>query len=366
MRKLITIYRFGIFVFIVLLSSSISSRGQDYRVQLIQEREITHSLARWNMSSDFSKYKKIAFNAGKYLEDRYKNQIHDYTPILQEILNENDIVLLPNCSMYINHNGLKLKSNHVILFQEDSILKLIPNSEERYSLIYIDNVKNVKIFNANLFGDKLNHLSTKGQWGFGICVRASENVEIYSPFIKQTWGDGIYIGRLNKVSSSHIYIKNAVIDEVRRNGISITSGSFIEIIDCLISNTNGHSPESGVDVEPNWPYDEAHNITFKNLRTFNNKWAGILLVYEMFKGQSRVNTSVDIINHKDHLSKNALAIHGFRNNVYTRNLFGNIKVVNSNYDNSRIYLYKTFMSHLNLEISDSKTLERFNKLKKDN
>src|SRR5690606_16040148 len=110
----------------------------------------------------------------------------------------------------------------------------------------IINAENVKVNNAYLIGDKDKHLGTKGEWGMGINILSSSNVNIINPKIKKTWGDGIYIGELSlakqknikkkSFTNTNINIKEGSIDDCLRNGISIISGVNILVDGVTIQN----------------------------------------------------------------------------------------------------------------------------------
>ncbi|WP_407533728.1 hypothetical protein [Elizabethkingia miricola] len=304
---------------------------------------------------DYAMYKKAAYSAEKMLPRNYKKDGSvDYTQYIQSVLDNHNVVVLPNFPIKINDKGLVLNNNQVLLFQEKSVLKLNPTTQKEYSVLGLSNVNNVKIFFANIEGDKYQHLTNVGEWGFGIGIFSSNNISIYSPYIKQTWGDGIYIGQIKNIPSTNIQVYNAVIDDVRRNGMSITSAKNIDVVNAYISNTNGTSPESGIDIEPDSMYDLISNINIKNLTTYNNKWAGVLLVFERLKSEDTKSISINIDGHTDNFSQNAVAFHGYLKDKNFNNLNGTINLFNTNYKNNKTkyYFYKTDLSNLKINTGD--------------
>ncbi|WP_175622846.1 right-handed parallel beta-helix repeat-containing protein [Chryseobacterium schmidteae] len=305
--------------------------------------------------ADYSMYKKKAYSAEKMLPQNYKKDGSvDYTQYIQHALDKYNVVLLPNFLIKVNDKGLVLHNNQVLLFQPKSALKLNPTSQKEYSVLGLNNVNKVKIYFANIEGDKYQHLTNVGEWGFGIGIFSSNDISIYSPYIKQTWGDGIYIGQRQNIPSTYIKVYNAVIDDVRRNGMSITSADNVNVVNTYISNTNGTSPESGIDIEPDSMYDVISNINVKNLTTYNNKWAGVLLVFERLKSVETKLISIDIEGHRDDFSQNAIAFHGYLIGENFNNLKGTIKLFNTNYKNNKTkyYFYKTNLSNLKINTSD--------------
>ena len=69
--------------------------------------------------------------------------------------------------------------------------------------------------------------------------------------IKDTGGDGIYVGAASDSWSQNVTIKNVVVDNAYRNGISVISIDGILIDNAVIVNTGGTLPQTGIDFEPN-------------------------------------------------------------------------------------------------------------------
>ncbi|MET4081170.1 hypothetical protein ABIB40_001115 [Pedobacter sp. UYP30] len=352
--------------FLSLFLASLFVNAQTFSLKKLGTATVDQYLNKAQFNDDYNGYVKQAYAASKNLPANFQtDSLLDCTTYLQDALNKHDIVLLPNNSLKISDKGLALHSNQVLLFQPNSKLVLIPTAKNSYNMLQVYGVSNIKVFYANLEGDRDKHMGKTGQWGFGIGIKGSDQVKIYSPYIKNTWGDGIYLGQTGKKPSTNIDINNAVIDNVRRNGISITSAKNVNILNSYISNTNGNSPQSGIDIEPNNIIDDVDNVTIKNLTTFNNKWAGILLVFEQFKATQEKTISINILGHTDTYSTYGIAFHGFKNDKTTSNLGGQINVQNTNYSKNKdkFFFYKTNLSQLNLNTTDSMMKSTFNKFK---
>ncbi|MEZ7514288.1 right-handed parallel beta-helix repeat-containing protein [Flavobacterium frigidarium] len=349
-----------------LFSFSLIVKSQEFKLKKMDPETIKSTLNRTIFNKKFLEYKIKAFDVGKNIDSLARAEKKDLTLIIQNALNQNKVVLLPNYVINVNDGGLLLNSDQILLFQPKTVLRLIPSSKMGYSILKLQNVDNVKIFNANIEGDKYSHLNDLGQWGFGINIKSSNNITIYSPYIKKTWGDGIYIGQIKNRESTGIRIYNAVIDDVRRNGISITSASGVVIKDSYIGNTNGNSPESALDIEPNSIDDIIENIDISNLSTSNNKWAGILIVFEKFKSTIGKDVSIYIDGHKDIGSKNGIAFHGYRNDNFSDNLNGFIEVRKLNYkeNSAKYFFYKTNFSSLEIKTNNCELKNQFNNSKK--
>src|SRR5690606_1894752 len=208
--------------------------------------------------------------------------------------NTYDVVVLPNHEIKINEKGLRLNSNQVIIFQENTVLKSIPNSKTHFAVLIVDEVENVKIYNANIIGERFEHLDTKGQWGMGIRIIASKDIQVINPKITEMWGDGIYIGGRRGIPSKNIEIHNAHLDHNRRNALSITSADGVKLIKPLVANSNGQSPKAGIDIEPNSNDDIINNIVIDSPICFYNPIYGIVVSLTRLPGVKQKDVNVVI------------------------------------------------------------------------
>ncbi|WP_346986125.1 hypothetical protein [Chryseobacterium sp. POE27] len=135
------------------------------------------------------KLKKDSSNILKYLPINYSTKGNiDYTDYLQKAFNKSEKVIMPNFPIAINYKGISIPSNRTIIFQQQSSLIVLPNSQSSYQALLISNSSNVKIINANLTGDRNQHIGTTGEWGMGIKIVSSNNIDIINSNIKNFWG----------------------------------------------------------------------------------------------------------------------------------------------------------------------------------
>ncbi|TDS65018.1 parallel beta helix pectate lyase-like protein [Myroides indicus] len=238
----------------------------------------------------------------------------DYTKELQQGIDKGGVLVLPDYPLLVNEKGIQLKSNTKLVFREHSKLIMKPNAETHYTVLDLTDVENVDVYFANIEGDREEHLISKGEWGMGIRIQGSKNVNIYAPTITNCWGDGIYIRGNGKIQSKKISVNHFNIHRARRNGITIVSVDDLFLNNGLISDTNGTAPQSGIDIEPNRPTDILKNIIIKDITTYNSKGDGImihlakLLLKQKEKLDPKVNITIE--NHKDIESLYAVRISG--------------------------------------------------------
>lgn len=320
-------------------------------------RSVSKGFVRYT-SVDVSKYLISANKIEQYLPKGYSRQGNiDYTTYVQKAIDEKAVVVLPNFPILINQTGLKLRSNTTLVFQKNSRLKMLPNDKSNYSILSVSDVKNVLIINPRLEGDKKLHKSNKGEWGMGINILGSENVKIYNPEVLSCWGDGIYIGRTNKNSASkNIVIQGGLLDNNRRNGISVISVQGLTISDITIANTQGTAPMSGIDFEPNYADEVLQGIKLNRMTTINNGFDGMRVVLMNLKG-STSNVDIAVDRHRDYYTYMPVSFFGVKNNPERGGTVnGSIQYRNAEWHENDVSLGEYFDLNLPLQIKMNNVL----------
>lgn len=322
---------------------------------------------------DFRKLENLSFEiqkSGFKLVDALpkafkKDGSIDYTDFIQRALDVHKVVIFPDFPILISNKGLNLKSNSILYFGDNSEIVLKPSNSASLSVLKLYNVQNVKLYNVKIKGDRQFSVSRKGEWAMGIRVQNSENIQIFSPYIRDCWGDGIYIGQDPKISSrtKNVSIHGGIIDNCRRNAISITSGEDITLTNILMSNTNGTLPMSGLVIEPNSNLDYIKGINLRNLSSFNNAENGYMFSIAKLYGKKAQQISIIGDNLIENYSKNGLNIGGLhwrylgtfppKGDITLSNIFlsGNKSplVIGDNFDKG------INVNILQLKVSDSKS-----------
>lgn len=156
-------------------------------------------------------------------------------------------------------------------------IKIKPVADDYYHVIGAKG--NTRISNLTIIGERNEHVGTTGEWGMGIHLSNSNYAHIENVTVKNCWGDGIYIGSENSTTGengcANVTITNCIIDNNRRNGISVINCDKFVIDGCTISNTNGKNPQSGVDIERNFENEITEGI-IKNCTFIDNHFSHIL------------------------------------------------------------------------------------------
>lgn len=178
-------------------------------------------------------------------------------------------VFIPAGTWNVEANAVKLKTNTTLVLDPLAIVKMAPTSAGSYSLFDVTGVYNVNVSGGTIVADRLAHTGTTGEWGMGFYIRNSSQVNIENVAVKDAWGDGIYVGNV----SSNVKLCKVVVDNARRNGVSITSANNVFIDQSIIKNTNGTLPQSGIGLEPNIN-ETVSNVTIKSTEMFGNYASG--------------------------------------------------------------------------------------------
>lgn len=311
-------------VFLAFFITCCAQKKEDV-LKLYQYQKIPDSLEKSYLVKDYTLPKEAWYVK---IEEVDQKNIALGTKYLQSILDKHSKIVLPDAKIMISREGLKLNSNQEVYFQKNTVLEIEANSLDKYAVISVESVKNVRIVNPRIIGDRVGHLEKTGEHGHGISVLGSENVTIKGFEISNCWGDGLYIGmNAKQKGSENVIISNGILDNNRRNGISITNVIGFSSDHVISSNANGAEPMFGLDIEPNWSAN--HNIKDVNIRdfiTYNNANGGLMIAIHKMQGDEVKNININIKNYKDYGSYHGLYFGGIPSG--NKNLKGVLEVDN--------------------------------------
>ncbi|EHU1492008.1 right-handed parallel beta-helix repeat-containing protein [Acinetobacter baumannii] len=262
-------------------------------------------------------------------------QFHQGSDITDELNNlisstQNNIIYIPPGNYKIDAvKSINLKSNITIILDPKTTLSVIPNNKASYQLFRINNVRNVTISGGTLIGDKYNHLGDKGEWGMGIEIKDSQNISISNIRIDKMWGDAIYIGTNGEDSNTNIFLNNIIMNDNRRQGLSIISVKKLIGYNLYANNTSGTNPSSGIDIEPNNNRAILQDIYLKNIYTTGNQGSGLHSYFGFYKGSPKA-INIKVENHVDNGSKYGFYMLGLDNKTK-----GRFEIKNANYKKSK-------------------------------
>ena len=287
--------------------------------------------------------------------------------------------------IYKNERSIRIPSNFHFKMNDDTFLRVQPTHFAGYYLFTLYLTDYSIISGGNLIGDRYEHdyspiIDLQGQnrntheYGMLISVLGAHDAIIDGVKMSNPIGDGVFVshkvirnpdGSLtngNK-TSERVTIKNCIIKEARRNGISIVDADGITIENCQILDTGkgeqtfdsagnklyssaGTLPKYGIDIEPIRRIidgaviedQRVENIriigsTFKgnefgdivcafgsNISIDNNffdKWVAggaannVQITNNTFKSRFPVTESIFAINIKSHFKRGEELVHDF-------------------------------------------------------
>jgi len=209
----------------------------------------------------------------------------DATECLQRAINSGaKKVIVPYMGRDWVVRPIQLASNQQIVFEPGVVVTAKkgafkgPN-DSLFSATLQENIT-LAGYGATLRMQKRDYISPDyldAEWRMVLSFRSCDNVKILGLTLRDSGGDGIYLGRsgADRVSCRNVVIKDVVCDNNYRQGISVISAENLLIENCRLINTDGTPPEAGIDFEPNAEIDRLVNCVMRNCIVENNTGPGI-------------------------------------------------------------------------------------------
>lgn len=179
-----------------------------------------------------------------------------FNQAIESLAEDRNTLYVPAGTYKINAlTNIRLKSNMNLIMEQGAILEAIGNSSGGYTILCGNQVSNVTIFGGKLIGERNIHSGSTGEWGMGIGLYDSCNINIIGVEISDCWGDGIYLGSYNEAAvnagCSQINIRDCRLFNNRRNNLSIVSADYVIVNGCSFTDARGTDPQYGIDIETN-------------------------------------------------------------------------------------------------------------------
>jgi polygalacturonase len=169
------------------------------------------------------------------------------------------------------------------------------------TLVSGENVKDVVIwgYGATLRMRKEDYSSwpyAESQWRHAVSFRSVANLGIYGLRVENAGGDGIYLGRTGDGNPycENVVIRDVVLDNGNRQGLSIVSARRVLIERSTFSNTQGTLPQAGIDFEPNRPDERLEDIVVRDSLFLRNRGAGIqFFLWNMTQDSTPISVRIE-------------------------------------------------------------------------
>lgn len=192
---------------------------------------------------------------------------------------------------YATKGGIQLENNITLRMTNGTTLMTNTVYKGGYSLVTVNNKENVKIIGGKIVGDMDTHPANNHNYCYGITIaNGSKNVVVDGVETTKAEDDGImivdYFANLSGGRrSSDIEIRNVKSHNNGRQGLTISTGSNIKVVNSEFSNQTKHSPMSGIDIElESYDHIGVENVEITG-NTFNgNAYSGVVFS-DMFNDQ---------------------------------------------------------------------------------
>lgn len=161
------------------------------------------------------------------------------------------------------------RSDVTVLFAEGVTVRADTSgsgySASSASVLTVERQQNVTIigYRAQVIGTRPKY--NAGEYRMGLKVRSVQNLLVEGLTLRDTEGDGIYLGVVaTDQPNRDITVRNVVCDNNRRQGLSVVSVDQLLVEGSSFLRTNGTPPQAGIDFEPNNPGDLLTNIVLRD------------------------------------------------------------------------------------------------------
>jgi len=210
----------------------------------------------------------------------------DATQCLQDAINSGvpELIVDNTGNDWIIGKPLQLVSNQKIIFADGVVIQAKKGQfqETKDALFNGNKITNIALVgqgNAMLRMHRADYgnpkLYKKAEWRHGINLIDCKDVVIRGFTVRETGGDGLYLGATSSGVNQNVLVENMVFDSNYRQGVSVISADGLTIRNCKFNNTLGTAPQAGIDFEPNQKRQRLANCLIEDSEFINNKGSGV-------------------------------------------------------------------------------------------
>lgn len=175
--------------------------------------------------------------------------------------------------------SLDLPSGLVLACAPGALLVAAPSASANTAILRVRNRTGVRIVGGHLVGEREGHKGTTGEWGMGVDIRGSDQVEVVGTTVERCWGDGFYVGVAPGGPGPAGECRGIVLRGCRalgnrRQGLSVCGAIGVVVEDGEFRDTGGTRPSAGIDLEPN-PGSVVRDVTIMGCTLAGNAGPGL-------------------------------------------------------------------------------------------
>lgn len=241
----------------------------------------------------------------------------DATSVIQDAINNNREVIIPLAAgdwtvstqgigslldtegkEWVSRSSFYLKSNFTLTINGTISAKKGSFLGKYDSVLGGNKVNNVILNGTGTI--KMQRSEYDGEHRHCCILRGCTNVKVSGLTFRDSGGDGLYIGPTeidldrDRIPCQSIAVSDCIMDNNRRQGISVLSAKDLTIKNCLFTLTKGTAPQAAIDLEPNHPKDQLTNIVVRDCRSISNDGSGLLIILDyMTEASSPISILID-------------------------------------------------------------------------
>ncbi len=178
----------------------------------------------------------------------------------------------------------EFKSLGAVLFSAENVNNLIIRGEGRGATLRMRKK------------DYWNEPYKKSEWRHCVALTSSAKITLENLTIAESGGDGVYIGvKIPGIPCRDITIRNVDCVANNRQGISVISVDGLLIENCVLRDTVGTAPQSGIDFEPNKEDEQISNVVMRNVKCIDNMGDGFAFYLVNMKNTGK-DLSIKIVD----------------------------------------------------------------------
>jgi hypothetical protein len=225
----------------------------------------------------------------------------DDTAILQACFDSGArVVLVPAVDGPWITRPLSVGSHTTVIFQEGTQVLARKGAFQGGddSLVSLNDARDVTItgYGARLLMRKSDYRKgpyRESQWRHGIEMSGCTDVSVLGLTVESSGGDGVYLGRGKQPFNKNVTLRDLVLRDNYRQGISVICAEDLLVENVEMSGTEGTLPSAGIDFEPNFSDERIVRCVLQNCLIRSNAGPGILVnLQKLAKDSGPIDISV--------------------------------------------------------------------------
>ena len=219
----------------------------------------------------------------------------DATAALQASLDSGArVIVVPSMGRAWVTGPLSIRSHTTLVLEEgvQIVSKQGAFQKNDSSLFTLRDVEDVTIYGygARAAMRKVDYRKApyeQSEWRHAIEMYGCSRVSIFGLTVESSGGDGVYLGRGRQTYTSDVLLRDLVLRDHYRQGISVISAQDVRFENLSISFTEGTPPSAGIDFEPNHADERIVRCVMTGCVIYSNRGPGMLAALQKLDAGSQ-------------------------------------------------------------------------------